>query len=328
MSRFPTVVITGAAGQDGFFLAKYLRRSRGSRIIGVVSRQPSNARWRPRVKYCDEVREVEIDDAAGMACLIATIRPDLILNFAAVAGSLTQFDAPERLFRVNTISVAAMLDAIRMERLNSVFVQASSSEVFAGGESSPQNLGTLRRPRTIYGVTKIAADNVLEIYRKIYGLRCFSLILFSHESPLRSFEFFTRRVISDAVDILEGRRAKLEIYGPDNVRDWGYAGEYCQRIVTWLNHGRLQDSIVGSGVATTVRDFTQSVFHYLGLNYSDCVEERASQTGRAAEQGVIVADRANAAWPFANPVKYDVNRLVALLVRAEKDARRRIRKDQ
>jgi GDPmannose 4,6-dehydratase len=319
--RSQTALVTGAGGQDAYYLSRRLARN-GVRVVGVhAPNRPDVWGQKARLRFFDELIELDLRDTARITQLVSVLKPDFILNFGASAGSLTQQEDPNRLLQVNTGAVAAFLDALRAERSSAVFLQASSSEVFAGGTVTPQGMDTPRVPRTIYGVTKIASDSLVRLYRENHALACYSLILYSHESPLRKASFFSKKIVAMALDVAEGKADRLLIHSPEAMRDWGYAGEYCNTVVDLLLDGRARDLIVGSGVRTTVRQFARLVCGEVGLNYEEVAHEAPLQEGRAADVVAVVADRDAPEFCFKSGVRFDVGRLVKLLVRCERRAR-------
>jgi len=317
-----TVLITGASGQDGYFLSKYFNRA-NRRVVGTI-RLPLNNYEKARFRYFDDIIQVDLANSSLVAELVSRIRPRYIVNVGAVADSWSQFVDPMTIFSVNFGAVVSMLDSIKNCKLDTVFVQASSSEVFAGGLESPQSIRSCRRPRTIYGASKIAADNIIDIYSGQFGIDCYSVILFSHESPLRKQDFFTKKVINQALDVVEGKSSKIEIHTPTAVRDWGYAGEYCKLLVEHILAGRKGNVILGSGKATSVRTFTQYVCNVLGFAYDDIVVEIPTMKGRAEENIPIVADTRCKSFIGGN-IESDVKGLVNLLIRCARYERSCIR---
>ena len=318
------VIITGASGQDGYFLSKYFSRL-NCRVVGTV-RNSSSKYTGGRFKYFDDLIHVDLQNSHQVSKLISDVRPTHILNMGAVANSWSQFVNPETILAVNLGAVVSMLETIKTLSLKTVFLQASSSEIFAGGARPPQSYCSRRIPRTIYGVSKIAADSVIDIYRKQFGINCYSAILFSHESPLRKEGFFSKRVVKQALDVVEGKSSTIQIYTPFAIRDWGYAGEYCKLLVDEILVGLGRNVILGSGRTTTVKEFTQCVCDALGLNYNDVVIENAMLPGRVVEDSVVVADSGCKYFIGAAPKK-DLKYLVNLLIRYERYERRFNRKN-
>ena len=76
-------------------------------------------------------------------------------------------------------------------------------------------------PHSPYGVAKTSAHLLVESYRKSYRIFACSGILFNHESPLRSEEFVTQKVVKHAVSIINGKR-KLVLGNLNVKRDWGW----------------------------------------------------------------------------------------------------------
>ena len=63
---------------------------------------------------------------------------------------------------------------------------ASSSEVFDKSFSYHDTItykdeNSKRDSKTIYGLSKITADNIVKMYRDVHGLNVYSGILFNHE---------------------------------------------------------------------------------------------------------------------------------------------------
>ena len=75
-----TALITGAAGQDGSFLAEYLA-SLGQEVVGVVRETPDDP---PRLAAVGtRLLRADINDEAHMSKLLADVRPSRIYHLAA-----------------------------------------------------------------------------------------------------------------------------------------------------------------------------------------------------------------------------------------------------
>lgn len=313
-------VITGAGGQDAYFLSRGLAR-RGIRVVGVTRPGGGKPAAATNLRFFEKLVGIDLRDGIRVASLVAELAPDFILNFGAIAGSLTQQGEAPGLVQVNTGAVAAILEAMHVEQSSAIFLQASSSEVFAGGSMSPQGLDTPRVPRTIYGATKIASDSLVRIFRQNHGLACFSVVFYSHESPLRKPSYFSKRIVAQVLDVVEGKADRVTVHSPDAVRDWGYAGEYCEALIDRLLAGLSGDLVMGTGTYTTVRQFATLVCNEVGLDYADIAHEVPLQEGRAMEGVKVVADPGAPGFCLTDGVRFDVKRLVRLLVRYERRAR-------
>ena len=307
-----SIVITGAGGQDAYFISKHFKRRTRYKIIGLSNKDIQN---QPNIKYFDEILYLPLENFDEIAEFICINKPKFIFNFGAIAGSLTQFDDPQNLININSLSVLNILETLKKNRLQTKLIQASSSEIFANNDQFKQSLNSPRKPRTIYGTSKIFSDSLIEVYRSHFGVDCFSVILFSHESPLRKNIFFTKKLINQIFDFLDKKIPKIVIYSPKALRDWGYAGDYCNYIVKKALSDNQDDLIVGSGKAHTVKEFVEEALSYFNLNYNEVVEEVKSPKTRASEENYIFMNPEKMDDLLLDCVKYDFKRLIKLLIR-------------
>jgi GDPmannose 4,6-dehydratase len=79
----------------------------------------------------------------------------------------------------------------------------------------------------------------------------------------------------------------------DARRDWGFAGDYVRAMWMMLQQPEANDYIIGTGKTHTVREFCETAFNYVGLNYQNYVVEDP-RFFRPAETSVLVADPSKA----------------------------------
>jgi GDPmannose 4,6-dehydratase len=119
--------------------------------------------------------------------------------------------------------VAAFLEVIRtIARARSS--QASTSEIFGNPPESPQTELTPHNPMTPYGVSKLAAHQLVGLYRRMHKVFAVSGILYNHESPRRPERFVTQKIAAAAAEISRGRTEKLRLGNIDARRDWDLRG--------------------------------------------------------------------------------------------------------
>ena len=96
-------------------------------------------------------------------------------------------------------------------------------------------------------------------------------ILFNHESPLRPERFVTKKIISAACRISKGSEERLELGNIDIRRDWGWAPEYVDAMWRILNQDDPQDYIIATGKTQSLKDFLNTAFEALNLDWHDHV---------------------------------------------------------
>jgi len=143
---------------------------------------------------------------------------------------------------------------------------ATSSEVFGDAGESPQNERSPMRPRTPYGVAKLAAHGLVGAMRAHHGMFVCSGITYNHESPRRPPHFLSRKVTRAAAAISLGLQDSLELGDLTAVRDWSHAADVVAAARLALRHGEPGDFVVASGVGRTVRELVETAFARVGLD--------------------------------------------------------------
>jgi GDPmannose 4,6-dehydratase len=205
---------------------------------------------------------------------------------------------PEYTFDCNALGTLRLLEAIRrlglIERTR--FYQASTSEMFGAAESAPQHERTPFRPRSPYGVSKLAAHWHVATYRTAYGLFACSGILFNHESPRRGESFVSRKITLGLARVRLGRQERIELGNLDAVRDWGHARDYVDAQWRMLQLAEPDDFVIATGTQHSVREFIAATAAELGLElgwrgqgtHEHAVALRASADGRVREGQVVI----------------------------------------
>lgn len=274
-----SVLIFGATGQDGTYLAQLVNQQ-GHELISID--KPINFNQPPQ--------QIE----AEVNAILVDKKPTHIFNLAALATGAGMFDDSYNMININGYAVASLLEAIRKSKLDIKFCQAGSSEMFGLPNASPQNELTPFNPRTPYGAAKLLAHNMVNIYRKHYGIFACSAILFNHESPIRSNQFVTRKVTQSAVKIKLGLQKKLTIGALDTKRDWGYAPDYANAMWLMLQQQVADDFVIATGETHSIRDLCITAFEYLDMDYQKYIEVDLSFNQRAVEGLQLLGDSSKA----------------------------------
>jgi GDPmannose 4,6-dehydratase len=266
-------IVTGITGQDGYYMAQLLLQ-KGIKVIGLA-RYPESSMQQFTFSQFDglEIEKFDYSEKNAFSEILKKHQPELVFNFAAKSTGLGMFDSPSEMIRLNGTFVLDILEALRNNPKleHTSFCQASSSEMFGNVSELQQDESTSFNPKSPYGAAKLFAHNMVGIYRKTYGIRCCSAILYNHESVRRSTQFVTRKIANGAARISLGLQDFLYLDGLGTSRDWGYAPEYVNAMYLMAINANPSDYVVATGKLNTVRDLCEIVFKYLGLNYLDHV---------------------------------------------------------
>src|SRR5947199_3587158 len=222
----PSALITGITGQDGSYLTEFLL-GKGYRVYGLVRR--TSIFNDERIHHLlDDIELIDADllDQLSLIQALRHSRADEVYNLAAMSFVGTSFQQPVATGEYTALSVARMLEAVRLTNWPIRFYQASSSEMFGKAQAVLQNERTPFYPRSPYAVAKLYGHWITVNFRESYGLHASSGILFNHESPLRGMAFVTRKVTAGVARIKLKLTHELRLGNIDAKRDWGHAGAY------------------------------------------------------------------------------------------------------
>ena len=268
--------ITGINGQDGSYLAEHLLDLEYD-VYGIIRRNSTVESQQSR--FTDDIRNKitihygDLLDQSGLERLLDEIQPDEIYNLAAQSHVRISFDIPQFTVQTNALGTLNLLEAYRRSCPNSKFYQASSSEMFGNSVDSDgfQRETTPMHPVSPYGCSKLFAHSIVRNYRNAYKLHACNGILFNHESPRRSSNFVTNKVVKKAVEIKLGLSEKLVLGNMDSYRDWGHSKDYVRAMQMILNHETPDDFVVSTMTTHSVREMVEYVFGKLNLDYKEYV---------------------------------------------------------
>jgi len=266
-----TAIITGITGQDGSYLADLLLKKE-YKVIGTMRRTVGD--FENKTKNISHIlshnnlilEEADITDSSSIYQLVSKYQPDEYYNLAAQSHVGSSFKTPVSTTDINLMGCLYGLEAIRLQKPDCKFYQASTSEMFGDNIVCPQGLGTHFSPVSPYACAKLAAHHMVGTYRKSYGLFASSGILFNHESPRRGENFVTRKITKAAARIKLGLQKELRLGNLEAQRDWGHAKDYVKGMWMMLQCETPDDYVLATGKTNSVQQFLQYVFDHAGLD--------------------------------------------------------------
>jgi GDPmannose 4,6-dehydratase len=313
-------LITGISGQDGSYLAELLV-DKGYEVHGVARRMaienPEHRLYRIRHLIGKvELHGASLESYPSLFQVISKIRPDEIYHLAAQSFVSYSFEDEFTTMSANVNGTHYMLAATRELIPKSKFYFAGSSEMFGNPPDVPQNEGTIFRPRSPYGISKVTGYYLTRNYREAYGLFSCSGILYNHESPRRGLEFVTRKITSQAAKIKLGLANELRLGNLEARRDWGHAREYVKAMWMMLQQDRPDDYVIATGKNYSVKDFAELAFSLVGLKLEKYLK-LDEKYKRPAEVDNLLGDCSKAKRELAWEYKLTLQDLVKEMVESD-----------
>lgn len=249
-------LITGIFGQDGSYLAEYLLQL-GYQVYGLVRRESGTVRWLQPISDRLELIYGDLRDATSLEVAFRKAWPDELYNLAGQVFVPTSWECPAETFDINVGGLARLFQIVERQKPDTRVYQASSSEMFGNVEGFC-NEQTPLTPASPYGVSKLAAHRLVQVYRQ-RGLYAVSGILFNHESPRRGPEMVTRKITRAAAAWMKADGTKLKLGNLQARRDWGFAGDYVRAMHAMLQQPTPKDFVIGTGESHSVAEFVTQV---------------------------------------------------------------------
>jgi len=287
------VIITGAAGQDGLILGLKLARA-GHLVFGIVRDENQKALV---TKYNHSVVTSVLDSSSLIEIkrYLEEVQPDQIYHLSAKSSVANSWFDSENTLDTNIFHTLNWLNALNDLKMHTTrFYHAASSEMFGLPKVFPQTEETLLHPRSPYGVSKVAAHHLVVNFRESFGQFASSGILFNHESPLRKTSFVTRKITKGVAQIARGLSDSIALGNLDISRDWGWAPDYVEGMISILNHDSPDDFILATGKSHTLKDFLSIAFQMIGVSQWETYVRFESSLNRPAEVISVVGDSSKA----------------------------------
>ena len=267
-------IITGATGQDGSYLCELLLE-KGYDVKCLV-RRSTYPMETGNLNFKHDALQIYQGDVLDHPIIHKMIQDCEhyerveVYNLAAQSHVHASFNCPKYTFETNTLGVLNILESVRQSKHPEKYriYQASTSEMFGKVQETPQNENTPFYPRSVYGVSKVAAHWLVKNYRESYGLFACSGILFNHESPRRGVDFVTKKITEGLKAVVAGKQDHLELGNLDAQRDWGHAKDYVEAMWLMLQQDVADEYVVATGKTHSVRQFVEMCLKELGKDIS------------------------------------------------------------
>jgi len=246
-------LVTGAAGFVGSHLCELLLEA-GHAVRGV----DSFTDYYPRLLKEENV--LPLLGRPGFALVegdLATVPleglldgVDRIYHLAGQPGVRPSWGSEFRTYVRQNIEVTQkLLEACRSRPIHK-FLYASSSSVYGDAESYPTPESIRPRPISPYGVTKLAAEHLCELYRVNFSVPTASLRLFTVYGPRQRPDMAFCRLVTAAVN-----GEPFELYGTgEQTRDFTFVGDVVQAMALAAASEWCGVANIGGGARTSMNE--------------------------------------------------------------------------
>ena len=256
------ILITGISGFAGSHLAEQLL-DLNCEVHGTIRRHAV-----PMHENIEHLRgnvilhEADITSAERILDVFELMKPQAVFHLAAESFVPTSFREPARVCHNNIEGTVNLFEAARRfgDELESIQVACSSEQYGLVDPSEVPVVEDLKknpfRPRSVYGVTKVATEQIAWLYHKTYGIPSVITRGFNHEGPRRGIQFVTSVIHRQIVEILNGKRNDIIIGNPNAVRDFTHVKDTVNAYVLVSEKKKYAEPYnVCTGKGITIADY-------------------------------------------------------------------------
>jgi nucleoside-diphosphate-sugar epimerase len=258
------VLVIGGLGFLGTRLTDRLRD--GGAQITVMNRSLAGHGEAAAMLTAAGVRVVEGDLRDADRTREAVSGQDVIFNLAGQSGAVRSMEDPWTDLDVNCRGSLVLLEALRTDNPDARLVFVSSRLAYGSGGADPIDEEHVPDPLCVHAVHKLAAEQYLRLYRRIYGLNVTTARLTNPYGPGQPASRTAYGVVNRLIHLALSGDA-LPIYGDGRQRrDYIYIDDAVDALIRMAeapeSNGRLYN--VGSGHGTPIVDMARSIIEMAG----------------------------------------------------------------
>lgn len=171
--------------------------------------------------------------------IFRTHKFDVCINCSGAANVPFSMDKPYNDFRLNTLNVIKLLEAIRLNNSECKFITMSSAAVYGNPLSLPIKEDANRKPVSPYGYHKLIAEKICEEYSRFWGIKTCCLRVFSAFGPRLKkqlfWDMYNKFVSLDSITLWGTGKES---------RDFIYIDDIVQIVQLAISHSKFNGEVV------------------------------------------------------------------------------------
>ena len=314
------VLILGVTGQDGSYLTDFLLKKKY--LVHGLFRKSATG----NTKNIDHIinnskifnksfflHKGDLLDAVSLNNVINKVQPSEIYNFADQDHVGWSYEIPTYSFRTTALSVIEILEILKNSKKKIKYFQPVSSNIFGITNSKKQNEETTIDPNSIYALAKATAYKACKMYSRIYNLFLCGAIFYNHESPKRSNDYVTKKIVENVCAIYHGKKKKIYLGDLKAKIDWGYAKDYVESAWKIMQLKKPDFFVIATGEVHSVEYFLKNCFSYVGLNYKKYLKINKKLL-RPSKTNILKGDTKKAKKMFNYKIKTKLKDLIKIMM--------------
>ena len=293
-------LITGAQGLVGRYLtAHILDTERDSEVVGIgrsasldgffthaistpggQRRAPLPAQLLASLSGRHRYRSMSLLDTPALRELLREVRPHCVFHLASALHTASE----RELLEANVEGTASLMKAVAGELgSEALVIVGSSGSVYGEAASLPVRESDPCNPAEMYGLTKLAAEQVVRIHAARSGFGFVTARIFNVVGPGQSESHVCARLAAQLASLGSSRPAALEVGPLDTTRDFIDVRDVAAALLLLAQRGERGGTYnLASGRETPIRVILSELLRISGLSGAVEIARRADQPAGVA----------------------------------------------
>ncbi len=257
-------LITGAFGQDGYFLTKHLLGTKNYHIVCCGNHFHQSI----ADIYNDhniEIIKLDIKNDYEIYSIIKNNKPNELYHLAGFSTPLISWNKPKEIIDINGISTITFLEAIRFFSPKTKFFFASSAKIFGSPSMALQAENTPVNPQDPYSLGKYIGHQAVKLYRDKFNVFACNGILYNHESHLKGDNFVVYKICHYAKLLKIGKIKSFSLSNLDAKIDFGDPRDYVKAMSLILNQKTPDDFIIAMNKSISIKELCLMIGKILNI---------------------------------------------------------------
>ena len=181
---------------------------------------------------------------------------DAVVHLAALISGYDSLSDPDQYEDVNTKGLLRLIEFVARRKIGRI-VFASSSTVYGNNSEERLTEQVMPAPLTVYALTKLGGEHLLDLYGKMHGFSHCSLRLFNVYGPRQATDHPYANVTCK-FSHAAANRLPVKLYGDGGQsRDFVYVGDVVRAILAVLPGSQQPIYNIGTGEDRTINQLLE-----------------------------------------------------------------------
>lgn len=263
------VLIFGCGGFVGKYLAEEFF-NHGYQVIGTGIGNPTQQVER----FVSLYSQGNILDSSFVENLIEEIRPDFIVNLAAISSVGNSWRIPQETISVNVNGTINILESVKKIDIDSKILLIGSSEEYISSDKKINEDFPIIANNP-YGISKVTQEHFAKLYRNEYGMKVIITRTFNHTGVGQPVNFAIPSFVKQAANIHNSKSPGIMKVG--NLGAYRDLGDVRDMVSAYrmILESDTEEFVfnVGSGNCYCLKDIVEYITSLSGQNIEICIDK-------------------------------------------------------